>query len=156
MGELFNNPSEWLNLIKEREIDYIRIHISQIGGITPAKKLIALCDAFGVRTAWHGPVDLTPVGHAVNAHLDLSSPNFGIQEWTDPEAGFYCDRNPEALHEIFDGIPEVRDGYIYLNGRPGIGVDINEKAAEKYPCTDGGITWGWMLSRLADGTSVRP
>lgn len=156
MGELFNNPNEWLNLIKEREIDYIRIHLSQIGGISPAKKVIALCDAFGIRTAWHGPVDLTPVGHAVNAHLDISSPNFGIQEWTDSESGFYCDKNPEALHEIFQGIPEVKDGYIYLNGKPGIGVDINEEAAKKYPCTEGGITWGWMLPRLADGTSVRP
>lgn len=156
MGELFNNPNEWLNLIKEREIDYIRIHLSQIGGITPVKKVIALCDAFGIRTAWHGPVDLTPVGHAVNAHLDISSPNFGIQEWTDSESGFYCDKNPEALHEIFQGIPEVKDGYIYLNGKPGIGVDINEEAAKKYPCTEGGITWGWMLPRLADGTSVRP
>ncbi len=156
MGELFNNPNEWLNLIKEREIDYIRIHLSQIGGITPAKKVIALCDAFGIRTAWHGPVDLTPVGHAVNAHLDISSPNFGIQEWTDSESGFYCDKNPEALHEIFQGIPEVKDGYIYLNGKPGIGVGINEEAAKKYPCTEGGITWGWMLPRLADGTSVRP
>ena len=156
MGELFNNPNEWLNLIKEREIDYIRIHLSQIGGITPVKKVIALCDAFGIRTAWHGPVDLTPVGHAVNAHLDISSPNFGIQEWTDSESGFYCDKNPEALHEIFRGIPKVKDGYIYLNGKPGIGVDINEEAAKKYPCTEGGITWGWMLPRLADGTSVRP
>ena len=126
MGELFNNPNEWLNLITEREIDYIRIHLSQIGGITPARKLIALCDAFGIRTAWHGPIDLTPIGHAVNIHLDMASPNFGIQEWADTNT-LSEDAGAIALHQIFTGIPEMRDGYLYLNGKPGIGVDIDEK-----------------------------
>ena len=67
-------------LITERLIDFIRIHISQIGGLTPARKMAALCEYFGVRTAWHGPGDVSPVGHAANLHLDLASYNFGIQE----------------------------------------------------------------------------
>ena len=155
MGELFNNPNEWLNLITEREIDYIRIHLSQIGGITPARKLIALCDAFGIRTAWHGPIDLTPIGHAVNIHLDMASPNFGIQEWADTNT-LSEDAGAIALHQIFTGIPEMRDGYLYLNGKPGIGVDIDEKAAAEYPCSEEVVTWDWMLPRLPDGTAVRP
>ena len=80
MGELFNNPNEFVGLIKDRLIDFIRVHISQIGGLTPARKLAALCDFFAVRTAWHGPGDVSPVGHAANIHLDLATPNFGIQE----------------------------------------------------------------------------
>ena len=80
MGELFNNPNEYVPLIKERLIDFIRVHISQIGGISPARKLAAFCEFFGVRTAWHGPGDVSPVGHAANVALDLACYNFGIQE----------------------------------------------------------------------------
>lgn len=144
MGELFNNPLEWQNLITGRLIDFIRIHISQAGGITPARKVATLCEAFGVRTAWHGPSDITPVGVAAHLHLDLAIPNFGIQEF----AGF-----TEREKEVFPGCPEVRDGYMYPNDRPGLGIDINEEAAKKYPCFYHENRWLW--ARLPDGTAVR-
>jgi len=121
------------------------VHISQIGGLTPARKLATLCETFGVRTAWHGPGDTSPVGHAANLHLDLSSLNFGIQEW----AGFN-----EAVYEVFPGCPQVRNGYLYPNDQPGLGIDLNEKAAARYPCTDGPPTW--TLARIPDGTATWP
>ena len=144
MGELFNNPSEWLPLISERLIDFIRIHISQIGGISPARKLAALCEAFGVRTAWHGPNDITPAGVAAHLHLDLSTPNLGIQEF----AGF-----TENEKAVFPGCPEVRNGYLYANDKPGLGIDIDEEAAAKFPCEYKEHRWLW--ARLPDGTAVR-
>ena len=64
MGELFNTQQEYIPLIAERLIDFIRIHISQIGGLSMARKVTALCEFFGVKTAWHGPNDCSPVGHA--------------------------------------------------------------------------------------------
>jgi mannonate dehydratase len=145
MGELFNNPREWTPLIVNRLIDFIRIHISQIGGITPAKKLTSLCEAFSVRTAWHGPGDVSPVGHAANVHLDISTSNHGVQEW----CGF-----SEKMYEVFTGIPEVRKGYVYPNDKPGLGIDIDEKKAAKYPCKN--TLPQWTLTRTPDGTSVRP
>src|SRR5512145_838739 len=80
MGELFNSPHEWVPLIAERLIDYVRVHVSQAGGLTPCRKLAALAEAFGVRTAWHGPGDVSPIGHAANVALDVACYNFGIQE----------------------------------------------------------------------------
>ena len=57
MGELYSSPHEIIPMIKDRLIDFIRIHISDIGGISPAKKIAAMGELFGVRTAWHGPGD---------------------------------------------------------------------------------------------------
>src|SRR5437667_4866338 len=67
MGELFNTQHEYVPLIKERLIDFIRIHISQIGGLSPARKVAPLSEFFGVRTAWHGPGDASRVAHAARA-----------------------------------------------------------------------------------------
>lgn len=145
MGELFVHPKEWMPLMSERLIDFIRVHISAIGGITPARKLAIVGESFGVRTAWHGPGDVSPVGHAANLHLDLSSPNFGIQEWH---------QFSEAAQEVFIGCPVVRDGYAYLSETPGIGIDIDEKKAAAYPPHNN--LPEWTLARKPDGTSARP
>lgn len=145
MGELFTHPLEWKPLVVNRLIDFIRCHISAIGGITPARKLATLCEAFGVRTAWHGPGDVSPVGHAANIHLDVSCRNFGIQEW----AGL-----ADIEREIFPGCPEVRNGYVYPNDKPGLGIDVDETLAAKYPCSEG--IPDWTLARAPDGTPMFP
>jgi mannonate dehydratase len=150
MGELFNSPHEWNMLIRERLIDYIRVHVSQAGGLTPAWRMAVMADAFQVRTAWHGPGDVSPVGHCANVTLDLVSPNFGIQEWSEPN---------ERLQEVFTGYPELKDGYAYANEKPGWGVEINEKAAAKYPFgSERGerkvLNGGWGVVRRPDGTVI--
>ena len=146
MGELFTNSLEWKTIIQNQWIDYIRVHISDIGGLTPARKLAAFSEAYQVRTAWHGPNDLSPVGMTAQMHLDLSSPNFGIQEF----AGFN-----EAEEEVFPGCPQIRNGYAYLNDKPGIGVDFDEEKAKKYPAVDT-MDFSWLYSRIEDGTAVSP
>ena len=116
-----------------------------MGGITPARNAAILAAHFGVRTAWHGPGDVSPVGHAANLHLDLWAPNFGVQEW--------C-RFPDLVYEMFPGTPIVRDGFMYGNEKPGLGIDIDEKLADRFPCEDRIIRWS--QTRLADGTQIRP
>ncbi|HEY3280886.1 MAG TPA: enolase C-terminal domain-like protein [Armatimonadota bacterium] len=145
MGELFVHPREWTPLIAGRLIDFVRMHLSAMGGITPARKVAAFAEQFGVSTAWHGPGDVSPIGHAANLHLDLACPNFGVQEW----CGF-----PDAVYEVFPGCPVVRQGYAYVNEAPGLGVDIDEKLAETYPCQDS--IEQWTQTRGPDGSPLRP
>lgn len=145
MGELLNNPREWRLMIEERLVDFIRMHVSQMGGITPARSAAIHAQVYGIRTAWHGPGDTSPVGHAANLHLDLWAPNFGIQEW--------C-RFDELVYEMFPGLPVVRNGYMYPNDKPGLGIEFNEKLAAKYPCTDSVDLW--TQTRLPDGSPCRP
>lgn len=157
-GELFNNPREWKYLLTEQLIDYIRVHISQIGGITPARKLAIFAEQFGVKTAWHGPGDMSPLAHAANIHIDLAAPNFGVQEWSGIEPPNFVIQDlkgPQgALLEVFPGLPEFENGYVYPNDKPGLGVDINEAEAEKYPC-ENTITV-WTQTRKLDGALQTP
>ena len=157
-GELFNNPHEWKFLIVERLIDYIRVHLSQIGGITPARKLQIFAEQFGVMTAWHGPGDMSPLAHAANIHIDLAARNFGVQEWSGTEPPNFVIQElkgpHEALLDVFPGLPEFRNGYVYANDKPGLGVDINEVEALKYPCEKAVTTW--TQTRLVDGTLQTP
>ena len=157
-GELFNHPFEWRNLIAERLIDFIRVHLSQVGGITPARKLQLFAEQYGVRTAWHGPGDMSPLAHAANIHIDLASRNFGVQEWSGTEPPNFVIQElkgpREALLDVFPGLPQFKQGYVYANDLPGLGVDIDEVQAARYPC-DSGVTT-WTQTRLIDGSLHTP
>jgi mannonate dehydratase len=149
MGELFNTQHEYVPLIKDRLIDFIRIHISQIGGLSPARKVQALSEFFGVRTAWHGPGDASPVAHAAQLALELASYNFGIHE------GYIF---PQNTKEVFVGCPEVKDGYMYAQEKPGLGIEVDEKLAAKFPYPEGppNFDYNWGTTRRRDGTVIRP
>jgi mannonate dehydratase len=152
MGELFNSPHEWSPLISERLIDYIRIHVSQAGGFTPCKKIAHMAEIFGVKTAWHGPGDVSPVGHMAQVTLDVTSYNFGIQE--------YSPFN-ERTQEVFHGCPVMKDGYLWVSESPGWGIEVDEKAAAKYPfgfAEQGDrkrLNGGWGEIRKRDGQVIK-
>jgi mannonate dehydratase len=152
MGELFNSPHEWSPLISERLIDYIRVHVSQAGGVTPSRKIAILGEMFNVKTAWHGPGDVSPIGHMANVTLDLVSNNFGIQEYSP-----FNDR----LREVFSNCPKMDNGYLYANEAPGWGIEVDEKAAAKYPFGYGeqgarkSLNGGWGEIRRRDGTIIK-
>ena len=148
MGELFNSPHEWTGLVSQRLIDFIRVHISQVGGLTVARKMAAMCEFFGVRTAWHGPGDVSPVGHAANVHLDLAISNFGVQEAREFN---------QAEEDVFPGCPTLKGGYYHASDKPGLGIDLDETLAAKFPINDDppfDLHWGNLRRR--DGSSTKP
>lgn len=129
VGELVGSVTDAARLVTGGGVDVLRLHVSAIGGLTPARKLVALCELFGVGTAWHGPADVSPVGQAANVALDVTTPAFTIQEGH-PYA--------EPVHEVFPGTLTPVDGYLFPSPEPGWGIDIDEKRAGRYPPTTGG------------------
>jgi mannonate dehydratase len=147
VGEVFSHPFEVVPLVTDRLIDFIRCRVVATGGITPIKKLTTLCEIFGVRTAFQEGGENDPVNQIAGYHVDISSSAFGIQE----ENHF-----PPIVHEMFPGMGEIRRGYLYGSGKPGLGLDINEELAAKNPL--GPIKGGgaYPTDRTIDGTVVKP
>lgn len=159
MGELYTNPAEMVDLIQNRAIDFIRVHMSHIGGITPCRKLAHLCEYFGVRLGLHGPGDTSPVGMCAILAVDMASMNFGIQEWHIDHLGV-SGPSAKAMNAVFKGMPTIKDGMAWGNDRPGLGIDIDEVEAAKYPWPEnvalGANPCLWPAVRRPDGSIVRP
>ena len=149
VGELLTSVTGVARLVHAGGVDLLRLHISAIGGLTPARKLTALCELSGVRTAWHAPADVSPIGAAANVALDVTSPAFGIQE-----AHNYAD----PVHEVFPGTLTITGGYIAPSDRPGWGIDLDEHQAARWPAPEGPHPHGlWSAQvRRPDGSLEAP
>lgn len=147
VGEVFSHPYEYVPLVTERLIDFVRCRVSAIGGITPTKKLMALCEFFGVKSAFQEGGENDPVNQLAAYHIDISSTAFGIQE----ENAF-----PPSVHEMMPGCAEIRKGYMYGSGKPGLGIDINEQVAAKYPLGEIRNGGAYGTDRTLEGAVVRP
>lgn len=147
VGELTTSLTDAARLVLAGGVDYIRSHVSDIGGLTAARKLAAAAELVGCRTAWHGPGDTSPVGAAANVALDVSSAAFGIQE-----GHVY----PDAVHEVFPGTLAIEDGWLFPNEKPGWGVDLDERAATRFPAElSGHDAWAATVRGL-DGGLIAP
>jgi mannonate dehydratase len=124
IGEIISSTHQILPMIAEQTIDYMRCSPMHIGGITAGKKLAAIGEPYQIKTAFHGPGDVGPIGAAASAHVGMAISNFGIQEWV---------RHPDATHEVISGGPTFEDGYLRLSDAPGLGVDIDETLAARFP-----------------------
>jgi mannonate dehydratase len=139
VGEVFNSIWDCKQLIEEQLIDYIRATVVHAGGITHLRRIAALADLYQVRTGCHGATDLSPVCMAAALHFDLSIPNFGVQEWM---------HHVEETNAVFPHGYSYADGMLHPGDAPGLGVDIDEALAAKYPYQRAYLP----VNRLEDGT----
>jgi mannonate dehydratase len=139
VGEVFNSIWDCQQLIAEQLVDYIRTTVVHAGGITHLRRIFDLADLYHVRSGSHGATDLSPVCMAAALQVDVSIPNFGIQEYM---------RHTPATDEVFPHAYHFRDGYLHPGGEPGLGVDIDEEAAARYPYRRAYLP----VNRLEDGT----
>jgi mannonate dehydratase len=124
VGEVFNTVWDAQLLITEQLIDYIRMTVVHSGGITVLKKIAALAEIYHVLTGCHGATDLSPVAMAAALHFDISINNFGIQEYM---------RHTDETDAVFPHGYHYADGFLHPGDGPGLGVDYDEKLAEKFP-----------------------
>ncbi|MEV0844601.1 D-mannonate dehydratase ManD [Streptomyces sp. NPDC049954] len=139
IGEVFNSVHDYTTLLHERLIDYVRSAVTHAGGVTGMRRLLDLAAVYGVRSGMHGPTDISPVGMAAALHLDLAVHNFGIQE--------YMRHSPETL-EVFRTSYSFTDGLLHPGELPGLGVELNEEAAARFPYRPAYLP----VNRLTDGT----
>lgn len=138
VGEVFNTVWDCKQLIEEQLIDYIRATVLHAGGITHLKRIANLAELYKVRTGCHGATDLSPVTMAAALHFGLSIPNFGIQEYM---------RHTADTDAVFPHHYQFADGYLHPGEAPGLGVDINEALAERFPYQRAYLP----VNRLEDG-----
>ena len=139
VGEIFNSIHDCRELIQSQLIDYIRTTVVHAGGITHLRQIAALAGLYQIRMGSHGATDLSPVCMGAALNFDLWVPNFGIQE--------YMRHSPET-NAVFPHQYVFEDGYLHPGNTPGIGVDIDETLAEKFPYDPKQLP----IARLPDGT----
>jgi len=139
VGETFNSIWDCQQLITEQLIDFIRTTVVHAGGITHLRRIFALAELYHVRSGSHGATDLSPVCMAAALHVDIAIPNFGIQEYM---------RHTAETDAVFPHSYHFADGYLHPGEEPGLGVDIDEALAARYPYRAAYLP----TNRLQDGT----
>jgi mannonate dehydratase len=139
VGEVFNSVWDCHQLITEQLIDFVRATVVHAGGITHLRRIYGLADLYHVRSGAHGATDLSPICLAASLHLGLSIPNFGLQEYMG---------HTEQTDDVFPHGYYYDDGMLRLTEAPGLGVDIDESLAARFPYRRAYLP----VSRLHDGT----
>ncbi|GAB2832474.1 D-mannonate dehydratase ManD [Microbacterium insulae] len=138
-GETFNSIVDYLTLVPEQLIDYIRSAVTHAGGLTGLRRILDFGAVYQIKSAIHGPTDISPIGMAAAIHLDTVHHAFGIQEYMQHDA---------IVSEVFRADFAFADGCFRPGAGAGLGVTFDEEAAARFPYAAASLP----VNRLLDGT----
>ncbi len=121
VGEQYASKWEFRQLIEEDLIDFCRLDLCIVGGITEAKKITGWCETHHINIVPHNP--LGPASTAACFHLDMASSNLAVQELGHLPGSY--------LKDVFPVQMEYKNGYLLPSERPGLGIEFDEDAAKK-------------------------
>jgi galactonate dehydratase len=111
------------DLIEQRAVDFIMPDIPKCGGLSECRKIANMAEVYYIPLAPHNVCG--PLGTMASAHVCASIPNFLVMEW------HWIDY--EGWDELtIQDEPVIRNGHVVLNDKPGIGLEVNDEAIQKY------------------------
>lgn len=107
-------------------VEAVMPDLQKCGGLAEGQRIANLANLYYVPFAPHMVASF--IGAMACAHVCASVPNFLIMEWQS-----YFHTNPMFREiVIFDEADWVKDSFIHVSDKPGIGVDLNIEAGKKY------------------------
>ncbi len=124
IGEEFSSKWAFAPFIEQGLLNYARLDVSNVGGLTESKKVAGWCEAHYIDVMPHNP--LGPVTTAATIHLAAALPNFAQLE--------YQHRLAEAYPaDLFPVMPAIDGDSFPLPSAPGLGVEFDPRAAADHP-----------------------
>lgn len=123
-GERLHTADEFAMLLRRDAVQYVRPDVCLVGGLSNARKIAAVAEAFNSSVVPHNP--LSPVSTAACLQLAASIPNFALLEY--PLGG------PMGVHEeLVQTAPQFEAGFLLVPDGPGIGVELVDDVARLHP-----------------------
>jgi len=119
-GERLLTRWDFREVLEKQAVALIQPDVSHVGGITELRKVANMAEVYYMHILPHCAIG--PVAFSASLHVDATVPNFLAQEQVDAGLG------AEILKEEW----QVRDGFIDLPTKPGLGFDVNEETIEEY------------------------
>jgi galactonate dehydratase len=124
-GERVTNLAAFRDLFAARACEVCQLDITHCGGLSEARRIAALAEAYRIALAPHNPQG--PVSTAASLEFGFSQPSYVICETVDADV-------PWRQDVVEEGFTVEREGRLVRpNTRPGLGITINETAVKKHP-----------------------